>query len=416
MHIMSVGCVILVGIVTISTASAEGVTLRENETTTVECSYDKDEPAIARAYENRPDKGVYHYNVFIPEGYHAHTNVYYPCIFINSPGGDAPMDNVRQFAQDRRWIVIMLVESRNGPSGPSIGNFLAAHDDVIKKLRIMEGRKILTGFSGGAREASLQVGMRPGFAGVILQGAAFNQFTEPPQRRGRYNVEAVRQNNKLLVCGIFGDSDENLSEIKRLKKGLPASTLSMFMTFAGGHDWAPVEKMQAALDWIEDKSMQMMADKKVIAGTLMHRTFAGGKGRTPIQEYRDAVEGLRQIDKYALGSEPGVRQLAEVLRSRETGLAGETKLKSEIAAFQEYEKALAIEKASREEMAARALPPIFVKTKLQGYLAKYQSIVTQYAGTECGELAQQKIQALQGELSSLDDTSSKRNTRPLGRN
>ena len=45
-----------------------------------------------------------------------------------------------QIAQTHH-VVVMLIESRNGPWAPTIGNFFAAHDDVVRRIRIREGQR-----------------------------------------------------------------------------------------------------------------------------------------------------------------------------------------------------------------------------------------------------------------------------------
>ena len=89
-------------------------------------------------------------------------------MFIASPSGNASMGAMAERLKSGGYVVVMLVESKNGPWGPIVGNFLAAHDDVVQRVRIQEGLKFATGMSGGARASSVFVQARPGFAGLIL--------------------------------------------------------------------------------------------------------------------------------------------------------------------------------------------------------------------------------------------------------
>ena len=56
----------------------------------------------------------YHYNLYLPKGYSANTNQYYPCLFISSPGGKAGLGAAASRLKRDEWIVVMLQESRNG--------------------------------------------------------------------------------------------------------------------------------------------------------------------------------------------------------------------------------------------------------------------------------------------------------------
>jgi hypothetical protein len=117
------------------------------------------------------DPGDYHYRIYLPTDYSKRIDETFPCLLILSPSGNARLGGVADFAKRERWIVILLVESRNGPTAPQMGNFLAAYDDAIKRFRIQPGMIFATGQSGGARSSLLCAELRPGFGGVLLQAA-----------------------------------------------------------------------------------------------------------------------------------------------------------------------------------------------------------------------------------------------------
>lgn len=197
--------------------------------------------------KTRIKPGSYHYHVQLPKGYYASAQKRFPAVFVAAPGGNAGMKNIAGAMDKRRWIVIMLVESRNdAEDGVPSGNFVAAHDDATKRFRIQEGMKFATGLSGGARVQSLNVGLRPGFAGLILQGAGFIQNPAT----GRYRMAAMEQKD-ICVYGIFGVGDPNRLEMGMLERELPRHTLHRFATFNGGHEWAPADRMEDALDFCE---------------------------------------------------------------------------------------------------------------------------------------------------------------------
>ena len=193
-------------------------------------------------------KGVYHYKLWIPKGYNADQQKRWPCMFIMSPGGNAAMGNMAGYLKANGYVVVMLVESKNGPWGPIVGNFLAAHDDVVKRARIAEGQKFATGMSGGARGSSVFVQARPGFAGLILQGAG-PSFDE----KNGYNVSGIKRDPKMVVAMTMGVTDSNKSEVARTDAVLSKARFRSF-EFPGGHTWAPAEVFEQAMAWIKEKT------------------------------------------------------------------------------------------------------------------------------------------------------------------
>ena len=193
-------------------------------------------------------KGVWHYKLWLPKGYQADAFKKWPCMFIMSPSGDASMGTMADHLKAKGYVVVMLVESKNGPWGPVIGDFLAAHDDVIKRVRIEEGKKFATGHSGGARGSSLFVQARPGFGGVILQSAGAAYVGSG------YDVQGMQRNGKLYVAMTMGDGDNNKSEVERMKGALNNPARFQAFSFPGGHVWAPKEIFEQAITWIEQKN------------------------------------------------------------------------------------------------------------------------------------------------------------------
>ena len=149
----------------------------------------------------------------------------------------------------------MLVESKNGPAMPSLSNFVSAHDDAVKRLRIQNGFKFGTGYSGGARISSNFAKLREGFAGIILQAAGFGgEFDSGPT------------NKNLTVYGIIGKKDPNFPELEMMEKGLPATTKRKMIAPDTGHQWASDEEMVKGLEWSTNLALQnarMTADNKI---------------------------------------------------------------------------------------------------------------------------------------------------------
>ena len=194
--------------------------------------------------------GIYHYKLWLPRGYLAQPHRYWPCVFIASPFGNARMGNMAESLK-RTHVVVMLIESRNGPWPPTIGNFLAAHDDVVRRIRIREGQKIATGLSGGARASSVFVQIRPGFAGVILQGAGVAR-TRPTVRTTSTTSRTIHRCYSPCSSAktIHGEPRLPICNIKSLPDHLAV------LLFHGGHQWAPADVFAKALSWIESRAPQ----------------------------------------------------------------------------------------------------------------------------------------------------------------
>ena len=191
--------------------------------------------------------GIYHYKLWLPRGYLAQPHRAWPCVFIASPFGNARMGNMAESLK-RTHVVVMLVESRNGPWPPTIGNFLAAHDDVVRRIRIREGQKIATGLSGGARASSVFVQIRPGFAGVILQGAGVARTDN-----GAYYFNHITRNPAVLFALLIGENDPRRTEIAELQHQIAPDHLAVVL-FPGAHQWAPADVFAKALNWIESRA------------------------------------------------------------------------------------------------------------------------------------------------------------------
>lgn len=179
-----------------------------------------------------------HYRLQLPTDYHQNGQRKYPVMFIASPIGNAEMGEMTDVLVRDRWIVAMLIESRNG-SPDWIPNFMAAYDDLHRRVRVQEKMIFCTGMSGGAKVCSAYPDMRPGFRGMILQAAG------PWGRK----VFSDPDNHDLLVYGTFGTFDPNFHHAKRIRLSLPPDVRRLVTVWEGGHDWAPRAIIEPALAW-----------------------------------------------------------------------------------------------------------------------------------------------------------------------
>jgi len=230
--------------------------LKDDSTTRIECDYTKNEKIrVDESPKDNSDNPAaskkrtgFHYDLYIPEGYNAATNTSYPCMFIASPNGKAAMGKMAARLKKDRWVVVMLVESKNNDN-TWLANFLAAHDDVVKRVRIAEGAKFGTGLSGGARCCSTFPLLRAGFAGIICQSAGFAyRDTSSEGIIGIYK----KFPGHVAVAGTFGTKDFNIEEASTIWTFLPPTSRKWVEVFEGGHEWCPDVTFQRAMDWIEE--------------------------------------------------------------------------------------------------------------------------------------------------------------------
>ncbi len=184
---------------------------------------------------------LFHYRLYLPADYHAAAPARYPVMFIASPSGHASMGAMAARLRRDRWVVVMLVESRNG-SNDWMPNFLAAHDDVMGRVRVHPDMKFCTGLSGGARVCSVYPGMRSGFRGLVLQAAG---LWSP-------RIFADGANRDLVIYGTFGAFDFNLKFARQVRRAIPPGARGLAEVWDGGHAWAPPEVFDRAMDWVED--------------------------------------------------------------------------------------------------------------------------------------------------------------------
>ena len=363
--------------------------LQEDGISKIECEYNKKEPRLTAAYDFSARKGTYHYKVYLPEGYYSSPGKKYPAIFVHSPSGNARMNNISAFVKEQKWIVIMLVESKNGPGGPAFGNFLAAHDDALLRLRIQEGMKYVTGFSGGARMSSVNVGVRPGFAGIILQGAGFYYVGST------YIYKSVNENKNISVCVLMGVKDSNKSEIAGLKKNLPKKNPVRYINFDGAHKWAPAKEMAEALDWMQDQLFVTSQNKEVSRKLFFTSLKSLKKIDSKFLKYQKLIQLYKLSSKFK--NDPEVKaKLAGIKRLYYT-LKKDKQVATELYAKKAYGTVLGKESRMREKLAKGKLKKKQYVRELDRLIRAYKNLVNKYKKTDFGKKAADKIIELQAE-------------------
>ncbi len=326
------------------------------------------------------EHGIYHYDVYVPKGYAANPNMRYPVMF--SMMGALPT----KWLEDNNWIYISLREARNGPWGPIIANFCAAHDDAVKRLRIAEGRKYATGFSGGSRGSSVFVNLRPGFAGLWLQGSALGYLKDG---------KMISLPRHVSVYATFGSLDSNLGELNQVRS--IASVFAMELQDSG-HNAADQARATRAMEWFMERlylNTPAANIRPFEAAACFEAQYAVlMKTEPPYARYRKAVFLQQLANRYGLHQHPPfVPKLREV-----AAVVAELTPR---AAMEKQAHTAYIE-AQNHELRARTggqYPPKPANRADDSIISAYRDMAAKFKNTEFGSLAEERVKWLEANRS-----------------
>ena len=348
--------------------------LPAGEVTTIGCL----SPYGAR--QNVPDwppDGIFHYRLYLPIDYHDHPTRQYPLMFIASPGGEARMGRMAERLTRDRWVVAMLAESRNR-SVLWYPNFVATYSDVLKRVRVHPEMLFCTGFSGGARVCSSYPSIRPGFQGLILQGAG---YSGP-------DWVLTRSNARVAVYGLFGARDPNRREAHRIRRRLPLHTRRLVEIWNGGHEWAPAPAFERALDWAEDKAL-LEAEYDAGRDGVYEWYFLNKLAR--FENAASDVERhvLRRLlktlpERWHLELDDAARERFRAADTALIAFSEDDTLQREIAAYDAFDKALRADEAQRVG-------------DLSEIIQQYGEIAERYPNTQFGQRALMRQQSVRWE-------------------
>ncbi|MCK7461663.1 MAG: hypothetical protein MZU84_06185 [Sphingobacterium sp.] len=186
------------------------------------------------------------YALYLPSGFDAGKT--WPLLVLFDPAarGSLAVEAFREAAEAHGWILAASNDSRNGPLQDSARAAFALWVDVSKRFPVDDRRVYATGFSGGARVASVfpRVVGRP-IAGVIGCGAGLASGLEP----GALGAAAY--------FGLAGFADFNYGEMKALDRSLdPSGIPHRFHYFEGSHAWPDPASCARAVAWMEIVAMK----------------------------------------------------------------------------------------------------------------------------------------------------------------
>jgi tetratricopeptide (TPR) repeat protein len=186
------------------------------------------------------------YALYLPTTYSPDRS--WPVIYAFDPiaRGAVPVELMREMGEKYGYILVGSNVSRNGPLQVSNDAAVAMWDDTHVRFKIDAQRHYVTGFSGGARAATLVALLcKDCIAGVIAHGAGFPQQIEPTK------------DVKFIYFGTTGNLDFNYIELLDLDRSLIASgTTHRMRYFDGGHEYAKPEVWREIFAWIELHAMK----------------------------------------------------------------------------------------------------------------------------------------------------------------
>lgn len=282
---------------------------------------------------------VYHYALYVPHDYDHHDRRY-PVMFLASPFGDAAMGAFAERLVEDRWLVAMLVESRNG-TADWLPNFECAYDDIAARVRVQPGMMFCSGLSGAARVCSAYPALRTGFRGMILQSAG------PWGGRGFMTAG----NEDMVVYATFGTLDFNFHHARRIRLFLPARVARMIEIFEGEHEWAPPPVAGRALDWVLEKALVARPYEATLADAyhwyFVNRLAAWERLGSDIERYveNERLQRLPELWQLDLGSE-AVAALAGMARQA-AAYEADPAFAAEHAAWRVWSEARAQDDASK---------------------------------------------------------------------
>jgi len=276
--------------------------------------------------------GLYHYDVYLPPGYDTEKERTYPCLFVMSPGGKPHelFNMVSDRARRDRWIVVLLLEAKNGPWEPIVSNFVAAHDDVVQRCRVQQGLKFATGTSGGALASRMFVTARPGFGGLIMCAQSFLSSSKIAQQR------------QLGVYFAFGRECYNADALPGMLQTLTRSRMAHnWEVPLAGHKAHSPEFYDRALEWQENRIyFDMPGLPEPLAMYKFNDKYETLSSAADDLEKHDQLRFLTTLaDQHKLTGDAEVKEKTMQMKEELATLMQDEQLKKELAARADYAKA-----------------------------------------------------------------------------
>jgi dienelactone hydrolase len=277
------------------------------------------------------------YALYLPSNYT--TTRRWPIVYAFDPGGhgNRPVELYKDIAEKYGFVIAGSNNSRNFSGDDSKRSMSAIWQDTHSRLTLDEHRIYTTGFSGGARVAgAMALSCRQcQIAGVIAHGAGY-----PSSRK-------AGAEDGLLYFFAIGDHDFNWPEVIGVRREREERGLRYRVrTFSGPHQWAPVEIMQDAIEWMMLNAMRL--GQETPDAVFMDKVFRRTQGEAEEAEkihdriaqltaYRSLISdfgGLKDVGEYE-GKLAGLKKSAELkisLRKEQEQMAEQRAIEGEVSA------------------------------------------------------------------------------------
>lgn len=255
------------------------------------------------------------YALYLPAGYTSQKA--WPIVYAFDPGaqGEVPVTRYREIAEKYGYILAASNNSQNFVNDSTAIEAMLA--DTQERFSVDPNRVYTTGFSGGARVATLvALRCRCKVAGVVTSGATYPGNIAPSA------------NDSFPYFMALGNTDFNYPEVvqTRLVKERFGSPYHLRM-FPGPHQWAPASVFEQAIVWFELRAMRSGTISKVEAFIAEHRKQTAAEALDAEEHH----EALRAYFAY--------KSLVEDFPESESTADAKTKLQS-LKASSELKKAL----------------------------------------------------------------------------
>jgi dienelactone hydrolase len=217
------------------------------------------------------------YAIYLPPGYTRDRP--WPIIYGFDPGarGLMAVKIFREAAERFGYIVVASNNARNGSWKIIEDAARAMVTDTHRRLNIDPRRRYTTGFSGGARAASV-VAQAFKFTGVIACGAGLPEG-------------GLSGKTDFVYFGAAGFEDFNYSEVQDATRAWAGRKLPQrFAVFDGGHAWFPPRVATEAVAWLELQAMRAglrPRDDAFIRTVFDQQMQAAATRSEPGQAYHD---------------------------------------------------------------------------------------------------------------------------------
>ena len=289
------------------------------------------------------------YACYLPTGYTR--DKAWPILYCFAPDGrgSAFVERYKGVGEERGWIVVGSMNSRNGPWEPIDAALKALWADTEERFPLSKTRRYASGFSGGARVSFALADLhQEQVAGVIALGAGLPSPDKLPAR-------------DLAVALLCGTKDPNEREMAPLHEKLKsAGNPVVYRTFEGGHDFPPNEMLEDAVRWMDERSEEGRAARLALALRAAQALQAEAK---PREAWIGLSEALAELFDVMAG-----RAEAEAFQKE---LEKDPAVKPEVKARDEYRKAFAWLEKNRSRAERFASPRGEARKKFQAVVDRF---------------------------------------------